>query len=272
MKIGLSGEMYPPKFSVEEALRHAASCGADGYELTIPRTGPVSLEHPDGFEHIRQAAIESGMEIPSMVCPVHWEMPLTDPDPEHRAIGMAALEQVLEVGQRLGIGLLLLVPGVVTATVPYADAYGRAQEAVRRLARRAEDLGMRIGIENVWNKFLLSPLEMVRFIDEIGSSAVGAYFDVGNIMAYGFPQHWIATLGSRILAVHVKDYRTDVAGYGGFVYLLQGNVPWQTVRTELEHIGYNGYITAELPPYRIFPEDAATDAVRAMRRIFACER
>ncbi len=268
MKIGLNAGIFAGRPSAAEAIRLARAAGADGLELNLAEKGPFSLESGDEeLRAIRRAAESEGVELPTIHCGLHWQYPLTDPDPAVRARGVAALERTLEVGAAIGARVHLVVPGVVKPEVPYGEAYRRAQEAVATLARKADAVGMRIGIENVWNRFLLSPLEMARFIDEFGTPTVGAFFDVGNILAYGYPLHWIETLGRRIYAVHFKDYRADVAGGAGFVYLFQGDVPWGQIPGALAAVGYDWYVTAELGPYRFQAEKAAPDAVAAMRLI-----
>jgi L-ribulose-5-phosphate 3-epimerase len=270
VRIGLNAGIFPGGPGPIEAVRLARAAGADGLELNVGEKGPLSLETPEAeLRAIRRAAEEAGVELPSIHCGLHWRYTLSDPDEAVRRRGLEVLGRTLEIGAVLGCRVLLVVPGVVKPEVPYADAYARAQEGVAALARRAEALGLRLGVENVWNRLLLSPLEMARFLDEIGSPAVGAYFDVGNILLYGYPQHWIATLGRRIVAVHFKDYRLDVPGGGGFVYLLQGDVPWAACMAALRAVGYDGYVTAELPPYRHLPERTAADTVAAMRAILA---
>ncbi|HEX6972066.1 MAG TPA: sugar phosphate isomerase/epimerase family protein, partial [Limnochordia bacterium] len=221
---------------------------------------------------IAQEARRVGIDIPSVHCGLHWKYTLTDNDAETRSRGLAVLERSLEIGAALGARVLLVVPGVVNAQVSYADAYRRALDGIGRLAKKAEATGVRIGVENVWNRFLLSPLEMRRFIDEVNSPWVGCYFDVGNVLAYGYPQHWIEVLAEKILAVHFKDYRTDVPGGGGFVYLRQGDVPWRAVMESLSKVKYDGYVTAELPPYRYQGDRTVFDTVRAMREILAAAR
>ena len=269
MLIGLNAGIFH-RATVDDAIALTAAAGADGCELNIQETGPLSLESgSDELRRIRQAAADLGVRLPSVHCGLHWRYPLSAAEADTRERGIRALERSLEIGAELGAGVLLVVPGVVTPQVRYGDAYARSQDAVARLARHAEPLGMRIGVENVWNRFLLSPLEMARFIDEQGSAAVGAYFDVGNILAYGYPQDWIATLGQRIIAVHFKDYRSDVPGGGGFVTLLEGDVPWAACISELQAVGYDGFVSAELPPYRHLPERTAPDTVAAMRAILA---
>jgi len=168
-------------------------------------------------------------------------------------------------GRHAGI---LCVPGTVSADVRYDVAYERAQAALRELAPEAEALGVFIGVENVWNKFLLSPLEMAHFVDEIDSAYVGVYFDAGNVLAYGYPQHWIEILGPRIKKVHVKDFQIAVGNLQGFANPLQGDVPWAAVRTALDGIGYSGFVTAEVSGYPAAPTLGLRHIAEALRQFF----
>lgn len=272
MKIGVNAGLIPGVGSLR-ALAIAKEAGCDGLELNIAEAGELSLEStPQDIAAIAAEARRIGIEIPSVHCGLHWKYTLTDNDAEVRARGLSTLDRSLEIGAELGAKVLLVVPGVVNPQVSYADAFRRALDGIQRLAKKADGTGVRIGVENVWNKFLLSPLEMRRFIDEINSPWVGAYFDVGNILAYGFPQHWIEVLAEKIFAVHFKDYRTDVPGGGGFVYLRQGDVPWKAVVEALGKVKYDWYVTAELPPYRYQGDRAVFDTVRAMREILNAGR
>jgi hexulose-6-phosphate isomerase len=169
-----------------------------------------------------------------------------------RTAGLKGLETALTDANAYGASTVLLVPAVVSAEVSYADAYARSQAEVQKALPMAADLGIKIAFENVWNKFLLSPLEMARYIDEFESDWVGAYFDVGNIVTYGWPEHWIRTLGPRILKVDIKEYsrtKRDKEGpSAGFrVELGEGDCNWPAVREALADIGYNGWATAEIP-------------------------
>ena len=149
----------------------------------------------------------------------------------------------MECARDLGADTVLLVPAVVNENTRYADAYTRSQQHIRKLLPHAERLKVVIAVENVWNNFLLSPLEFARYIDEFRSPWVKAYFDVGNVLAYGWSEDWIRTLGKRIHRVHLKDFRR---GPRQFVNLLEGDVNWREVRRALEEVGYTGYLTAEL--------------------------
>jgi hexulose-6-phosphate isomerase len=175
---------------------------------------------------------------------------LSDPDPKVREAGLAALQQTLRDAKRYGASSVLLVPGKVTAEVSYADVYSRSQAEIRKAVPLAEELGVKIAIENVWNQFLLSPLEAARYVDEFKSPAVGWHFDVGNVITYGWPEQWIHILGKRIQKLHIKEFsrkRRDNEGLGkGFqVAFLEGDNNWPAVMKALDDIGYHGWGIAE---------------------------
>jgi hexulose-6-phosphate isomerase len=163
------------------------------------------------------------------------------------------MKKQLESAAVLGADTILVVPGAVgvdfiknSEVVSYDKAYDYALEAFNELKCEAEKLKVSIGIENVWNKFLLSPLEMRDFIDKIHSEFVGSYFDVGNVINNGYPEQWIRILGNRIKKVHIKDFRRSVGNISGFVDLLSGDVNFHEVVKSLNDIGYSGYVTAEM--------------------------
>jgi hexulose-6-phosphate isomerase len=181
----------------------------------------------------------------------HWSSPLSDPNPEVRARGMEGLKTALRDAKKLGCSSVLLVPAVVKKDVSYADAYTRSQAEIRKVVPLAEELGVTIAIENVWNQFLLSPLEAARYVDEFNSPRVGWHFDVGNLVNYGWPEQWIRILGKRIAKVHVKEFsrsKRDKEGlWKGFeVELLAGDCDWPAVMKALDDIGYQGWLIAEI--------------------------
>ena len=153
--------------------------------------------------------------------------------------------------KQYGASTILFVPAVVNKKTSYADAYKRSQEEIRKALPLAKELGVKIAIENVWNNFLLSPLEMAKYIDEFESDHIGVHFDVGNIVIYGWPEQWIRTLGKRILKLDVKEFsraKCDKEGrYKGFdVPLLKGDCDWPAVMKALRDIGYVGWGAAEI--------------------------
>jgi hexulose-6-phosphate isomerase len=175
---------------------------------------------------------------------------LSDPNPKVREEGLSALKQTLRDAKRYGATSVLLVPAVVNQEVSYLDAYTRSQAEIRKAIPLAEELGVKIAIENVWNQFLLSPLEAARYVDEFNSPAVGWHFDVGNVITYGWPEQWIRILGKRIQKLHIKEYsrkkRDDEGLWKGFqVPFLEGDNNWPRIMKALDDIGYDGWGIAE---------------------------
>ena len=249
---------------LEALLAEYKRAGFDGIEMVMREEG--GWLGPDTTEEeaiqIRKAVEDAGLEVHSVMGGLLWQYRLSDPDPKVREKGMMVVERGLERARWLGASALLVVPGVVDEETSYEEAYERSFAAIRALASKAEKEQVSIAVENVWNKFLLSPMEMVRFIDDVGSDYVGAYFDVGNIVTYGYPEQWIKSLGSRIKKVHLKDF-----GRQGFTYLLQGDVNWPKVMAALREVGYDDYLTAELGLYRHYPEQMLRDTVHAIEEI-----
>jgi L-ribulose-5-phosphate 3-epimerase len=211
---------------------------------------------------------------------LYWGANAASADPAVRAKASALLTRQIECAQQLGIDTILAVPGAVgvdfipgAETVRYDLAYERATEFIKAALPAAEKAGVTIAVENVWNKFLLSPMEMRAFVDQFGSKNVGVYFDVANTLAFGYPEHWIEILGSRIKRVHFKDYRRNVGTVDGFCDLLSGDVDWPAVMAALHKVGYDGWIAAEMIPpvpfYKHCPEVLIHTTSRAMDAILA---
>ena len=175
---------------------------------------------------------------------------------------MAAIRQEFDDCRAYGGTTVLVVPAVVNKKVGYRDAYKRSQANIRQLIPDAAKHGVKIAVEEVWNKFLLSPIEFARYIDEFESPWVGAYFDVGNVVEFGYPEEWIHELGKRILKIHIKEY----AKPNRFKYRLgEGNeIDWAAVRGALVDVGYDGWITAEVPFGNL---EAMRDVVQRMNRL-----
>lgn len=269
MKIGINRWTMPPGWTLPECFRAAKRAGFDSIEINIAEEGELTPQSAEGEVHrIADTARETGIELSSLSAGLGWKYPLTSNDPAVRQKGMETLRASLQVAKWLGVDTILSVPGIVNAEIPYDAAYERALAAYKEVAPEAAAHGVSIGVENVWNKFLLSPLEMARFLDEIGSEWVGCYFDAGNVLIFGFPQHWIRILGKRIKKVHVKDFRTNIGNITGFSNPLQGDVPWAAVREALEAVGYDGYITAEVEGYRSYPELGLRHIAEALRQVF----
>jgi L-ribulose-5-phosphate 3-epimerase len=243
------------KGSVEPHFQLLREAGFEGVEL-------ISPNELDAEEVVR-ARDKTGLVIHGVSGSRHWQDTLSHPDKAVVERGLAAVRKSIQDCKAYGGTTVLLVPAVVTKDVSYRDAYKRSQEAVKTLIPDAEKAGIVIAIEEVWNKFLLSSVEFARYIDEFQSPWIKAYFDVGNVVEFGYPQEWIHELGSRIVKVHIKEY----APKQRFDYQLgEGKViDWQAVRKAFEDVGYHGWITAEVP----FGDLARMkDVVQRMNKIF----
>ncbi|HSV74178.1 MAG TPA: sugar phosphate isomerase/epimerase family protein [Chthonomonadales bacterium] len=229
----------PGTLSVEDRFKMVRDVGFDGVE-----SSPVE---PAEAARMRAAAESAGVAIHSVLYG-GWHTPLSSGDPEVVEKGMKGLDAALRSARAQGADGVLLVPGVVNAGSRYAHAYERSQMALRQLAPVAAELEVSILVEGVWNNFLLSPLEFARYLDEVGSPWVQAYFDVGNVVAFAWPEDWIRTLGKRIKKVHLKDYKggPGLGSNGRFVHLGEGSIDWQGVRRALDEVGYTGWVTTEL--------------------------
>jgi hexulose-6-phosphate isomerase len=183
-------------------------------------------------------------------------------DPKLRATGIDLVRRLLDFAALVGAPNLLVVPGVVTSRITYEDAYQRLDEAIGILREEAEKRRVGLGLENVWGKFLYSPLELRDFVDKFASPLVGVHFDVGNVMQYGYPDQWIRILGRRLLNIHLKDYDESINNIRAFTWLFQGSVPWAAVMGALREVGYDGYLIAEVPPYPFAPEEGIRDLGR----------
>lgn len=236
MRKGIYYSLLPGE-TPEEKFASAARFGFVGVE--IPTLGGAS----DRNRYLAAAAA-SGIKIPSVMNQAHWASPLSDPDPAVRAKSVEGMMASLETASAVGADTVLLVPAVVKPQIcSYQEAWDRSSAEIAKLIPEYAARKVGIGIENVWNKFLLSPLEFNRYIDAFGSPWVGAYFDVGNIMAYGYPEQWIVSLGRRLRKVHVKGFKIEDRTWCS---LLASSIDWAAVMRAFRQVGYDDIITGEL--------------------------
>ena len=236
-------QMIGEELSVLEKFKLIKTLGFDGIEMLSPNDFDQ--------KEVLEARDQSGLPIHGVIDSVHWRKPLSDPNPKVRAEGVEALKVAISDAKAYGGSTVLLVPAVVNKEVSYDQAYERSQQGIQKILPMAERYGIKIAIENVWNQFLLSPLEFASYIDSFQSPWIGAYFDVGNIVTYGWPEHWIRILNRRILKLDIKEYsrekRDDEGPRAGFqVKLGEGDCDWPAVRKALAEIGYQGWATAEI--------------------------
>lgn len=244
--------------SLDEKLALAKDAGFEAVEFSTPAEGaaPALNSSAADLAAVKDAAARHGIQLSSTLGGVFWQYSLTDDDDAVRAKSVELAGQCLKVAKALGAGCVLIVPGVVytphtadARKVRYDAAYERALAAFKQIAAKCEAEGIDVGVENVWNGFLLTPKELVEFVDAIGSPRVGVYFDVGNVLPLGDPADWIEIIGSRLKRVHVKDFKRSVGNINGFVPLLGGDVPWVRVVDALKSVGYDGPLTAEMGGY-----------------------
>lgn len=278
MKIGINQWCFASGYTVEKCFELARAAGFDGVELNVNQVTESGSVNELGLTldttvseatEIKQMAEKYGLELPSVSTGLHWQYSLTSNDEHAREKGKEIVVKMLELAKAIGADTVLVVPGVVTSDVSYRTAYDRALGAFKELAAEAEKFQVNIGVENVWNKFLLSPLEMRRFIDEIGSPWVGAYFDAGNVLVSGFAPHWVEILGDTIKKVHVKDFRTEVGNIHGFTSLFEGDMDWEKLMAALKAVGYDSYLTAELSPYRFDPDALIRDTADKLKTVIS---
>ena len=287
MRKSISEWSFPANMPLRDRMTLAKEAGFEGFEIGLNEDDEQGSQSDLGLLCVQSlqedaprvvgTARRVGIEISGVACGLYWKYSLTADDPEERNKATQVTEALLRGAHMVGVDGVLVIPGCVHASfipdfpiVPYQIAYGRAVAAMKQLAPFAEELEVSMGLEYVWNMFLLSPLEMLRFIEEVGSERVGFYMDVGNMMSTGFPEQWIRILGDHIVRVHFKDFKRSVGTINGFCDLLEGDVNWPEVMAAFKEVGYDGWCTAEMmPPYQHAPDELIYATSRAMDRIFA---
>ncbi len=261
---------------VETFLDKAKAHGFDAVELCVGAEGALGLDITEERCRTIHALAESkGVPVMSVASGLYWSYALASADESDRRRASDALTRMIRITSWLGARTLLTIPGAVdvffqadSPVVAYDVVMQRAGDGLMDVLPLAEELGVRLGIENVWNKFLLSPVEMAQFIDKFNSPAIGAYVDVANMLPYGYPEQWLRILGSRVAGIHFKDFRRAVGTIEGFVDLLEGDVSWPEVMAAITQIGYDGPLVAEMIPlYRHYPELRVANTSRAMDAI-----
>lgn len=290
MRKGIFQGSFPLAMNMQQCLDLTSQLGFDGIELTMESTEPLlgdaigeldeeiqSIARSVGATGVREGALtlhsstaeiseiasdakRKGVQIHSIATMLLFFYPLSSPSRSVRGKGIEVVLKMIEAASILDASTVLVVPGLVTPSVGYNEVYYRSQDVLRILEPEARRFNVTLAIENVWNRFLLSPLEMARYVDEIRSTHVGVYLDVANVLAYGYPEDWLRTLGPRVKAVHFKDFRKDVGNILGFTHLFHGDVDWKAVMTALRDINYNGYVTVEVSPLQAHPLKGLQDA------------
>ena len=292
MKKAINQWCFPSEWSWERVFGLCEACGFRGIELCIdylpffeamargPQEGLIAdiaksvgssfadskalrFDTPEAdVRAVAAMARDHGVAVSSLLTIAQFHYSLVSDDPALRATGIDLVRRLIEMAAIAGAPNLLIVPGVVTSRIGYEEAYRRLEDAIGLLLPEAEKARVGLGIENVWGKFLYSPLEMRAFVDKFASPRVGVHFDVGNVLQFGHPDQWIRILGRRLLNVHLKDYNESINNIRAFTWLFQGDVPWDRVMRALRDVGYDGYLIAEVPPYPYAPEEGIRDTSR----------
>ena len=225
--IGLKG-------TVMERFQAAKAAGFEGVE-------PMSdLDQTE----VLKALEATGLKAASVCGALHWKKPLSDPDPAVRAEGLEGLKQALRKAKAYGATSVLLVPGKVTKTVTYDECFQRSAAEIKKVAPLAEELGVKIAIENVWNDFITKPEQAVEYLAAINSPMVGWHFDIGNVIKFSPPETWIPILGKRIVKLHFKEYSATKQFK---VKFLEGDNNWPAIMKAVDAIGYSGWAITEQP-------------------------
>ncbi|MCI7019383.1 MAG: sugar phosphate isomerase/epimerase [Clostridiales bacterium] len=280
----------PREYDFDAKMRLVRELGYDGVELGIARRGELSPDM-DRFElaSVKAKADKMGVIIHSLTCTLNWEASATSDIPQIREKARSTLVRQIDIASQLKADCILALPGFVALDftisslcdqksesaynpsqerIRYDVAYKRAVDFFREIVPYAEDAGITVCVENIWNHFLLSPIEMRDFIDDIGSDYVQSYFDVANVMPYGYPEQWIAILDKRIKRVHLKDYLLESNSVSGFTQLLEGDVDFEAVANALHDIGYDAWVTAEVNAPENDRGETAKKAMTAINKIF----
>ncbi len=262
-----------PTLGVREAADLARRAGFGAIELNLDEDGEISPRAGDVAAHALRRAVEStGLRIGGLATGLYWRYSPTSDDAATRRKALDIAKAQLSLAAALGAGAILVVPGQVgepmgAPLVRYDVAYERAREFVAALMPDAESAGVDVAIENVWSKLLLSPLEMRHFVAGMASDRVGVYVDVGNVLLYGYPEHWIDILGPHVRRVHLKDFRRAIGTLAGFVDIGAGDVDWEAVGLALWRSGYDGPLTAEVFPTLGEQSDLAAYVTRVGQQV-----
>ena len=258
MKTGMS-QIVMGELSASEFLSQCAQAGYEVVELCMRGDGDLTPHTGENdLRNIANLASELGLPIVSMTHS-HCTGNLLDSG-EARRTSIEQTVQGLEIAATLGVRCTLHTLGRFTADLYYDDAYRNAVSSLKELASTCEKLDVRIAVEFVWSGFLFSPLEMRRFLDDVGSTHVGFYFDPGNMAVFQFPHHWVRIVGDKTFMVHLKDWKGNALN-GGWTPLLEGEVDFAAMNRELRAIGYDGPMISEVEPSQA-PIGRTAEAIR----------
>ena len=262
MKVGVTGLIIPKDWTFEQTLENISKAGYESFELALRDTGYFSLESTDtDLKKVADQARSAGIELVS-ACPAISQSPkdLMTAGTSARREGIATFQECIRLTKEVGARTILVVLGALSPELYYNEAYKNALSSMRELAPMAEDAGINLAIEYVWNKFLLSPMEFAEFCDEVDSPNVGFYFDPGNMAIFSYPEHWVRICGRHLMAAHIKDFRREGSEW---TPLLEGDVDFPAVMSELRKLRFNGALVSEVD-IPISPLDETASKIRSI--------
>lgn len=266
--VGVNAWSYPLSVNIRDAINHARSVGFEVFEPVVDESDVNSLNSPEfnrKWVEVRDALSSAGLSARTVATGLYWRFNMIIREDYDKVLRI--FEAEAKAANVIGARVLLVVPGVALPELSYEEHIERAREALAKLSRVAEDYGVVIGVENVWNRLFASPLDMVKLLEGLDPKVVGVYLDVGNTLPHSLPEHWLRALRGRIVAIHAKDFLAE-PGRCIFGIPYTGSVNWGNVRKIISEIGYEGTVVAEVPPYPGDPFKAAEDAASSLRRIF----
>ena len=254
MKKSINAWSVDSKTNFEDMFAQIKKAGFDGIELNVDGKDNASahsltLETTDNeLADIRAISKKYNLPVVSISTSLWWSVNMGSPNPENREAGKKLLEKQLACAKALGADGILVVPGGITESVSIAQAYKNSLGTLEYCKNLIEEYKIKVGVENVWNQFFVSPFDMANFIDSLGCEYITAYYDVGNTVAFSWSEYWIEILGKRISHIHIKDFKRN-SGFnsgGAWLDLTLGDTNFGKIIPELRKIGWDGYLTAEI--------------------------
>ena len=264
MKKAVNQWAFPGNFSIPDIIQLAGKHRFDGIELCPDEEGifPLKIEQHK-LKEWKVLSEEKNLKICSIASGLHWKYNLASPNSETRKKAIDVAKRLIEIASILEAKSILLIPGFVNVpwdpsseVVPYETAYENSRLSISEIAQFAADAKVSLGLENVWNKLFLSPLEFRNFIDNFNNQWVRVHFDTANVLISGYPEQWIEILEKRIITIHVKDFKLSVGNINGFCLPLEGDVNWPAVMKSLNKVDYDDFLIAEIIPSYHYSADA----------------
>ncbi len=266
---GFTGEKKPYEF-----IDFAAAQGLDGVEFTVGDCIKIDITEEECKKIAAYAAVKK-IGLRTMATGFYWGCSLSTPDEAERSQAVEFTRKYIQIANWLGVETILVIPGDTRVpwdesrpVVSYKDVWECSKRSIDEVTPLAEELNVNLALENVWNRFLFSPMEWKLYLDQFASEKVGIYFDLANCCIYCRPQDYIEILKERVKAIHVKNFsESDCAGglHGFGDDLLEGMVDFKAVQKSLEAINYKGALTAEMVPFSRLPDMVLPDEELAVK-------